>query len=94
MLCLDSCHAFVWTDTGGESAAFLDGGPTKETPSIFARRSSCKQSGKQRCIYFVSGSHRTHSYFDQCVHYFMTQTGDEFHETLQRLRGGDIKVHP
>lgn len=42
---------------------------------------------------FFAGSHHTHSYVDQCVHYFMTQTSDEFHETLQRLRGGDIKVH-
>lgn len=59
MLCLDSCYDFVWTDTVGESAAFLNGGPTEETSCIFARRSSCKQSGKQRCLYSLSVSHLT-----------------------------------
>ena len=66
MLCLDSCYDFVWTDTGGESVAFLDGGPTEETSCIFARRSSCKQSGKQRCIYLLAGSCRTYSILTMC----------------------------
>jgi len=66
MLCLDSCFDFVWTDTGGESSTFLDGGPTEETSCIFARRSSCKQSGKQRCIYLLAGSCRTYSILTMC----------------------------